>query len=65
MKKHIILSVKSSQNWKKKLKYCDINTIKILKGKVILKYQRFLVWSIVQMSNYIFSDVKSTQKIKI
>lgn len=65
MKKHIILSVKSSPNWKKKLKYCDINTIKILKEKVTLKYQRFLVWSIVQMSNYIFSDVKSTQKIKI
>ena len=43
MKKHIILSVKSSPNWKKKLKYCDINTIKILKEKVILKYQRFLV----------------------
>lgn len=50
---------------KKKLKYCDSNTIKILKEKFILKYQRFLVWSIVQLSNYIISDVKSTQKIKI
>ena len=50
---------------KKKWKYCDSNTIEILKEKFILKYQRFLVWSIVQMSNYIFSDVKSTQKIKI
>ena len=28
---------------KKKLKYCDSNTIKILKERFILKYQRFLV----------------------